>query len=159
MFSLLPDLRLFGSEDCIVITWHMPSNYTALLPTSSLLHRPLLAPRLMSGLSCCHAVRAVLHQPLSSTRQHLLQHCSSSSSRMLMQQHHSHSRRSHLLGLHEQVGTVQTGVRQQPLTAFQPIATAKCVPIMCPADHINDCFTECYTAVQRASGPQGTCLS
>jgi len=64
-------------------TWH----HTALLHTSSHLHRPLLAPRLMSGLSCWHAVP----KPLSST-----------------QQHHSmrrSRRRSHLLGLGRQVGT------------------------------------------------------
>jgi len=74
--------------------------------------RPLLAPLLMSGLSCCHAVRAVL-KPLSSRRQHLMWQrgsSSSSSSRRgsgrQRQQHPSLSSSStcHLALMAEQVG-------------------------------------------------------
>jgi len=104
------------TPDCIDPHLNMPTHL-------SHLHRPLLAPHLMFRLSCCHAVRAVLHKPLSRTWEGLLQpwrmrYSSSTTCRWNFKQHYSSStrtgtrwgsmrgrRRSRLLG--RQVGTVQ----------------------------------------------------
>jgi len=49
----------------LTLLTHMAPHCIA--PHLSHTHRPLLVPRLMSGLSCCHAVRSGQHQPLSRT--------------------------------------------------------------------------------------------